>query len=335
MSGNDIFIRKNSNRFQLFILSNCIGLGMMGYFLMSRLYSTILGSIYNSLDYETYKSLAESSIFQNAIYIIYALFCVVLPFVVVYLFVRWLYDVKILFNKPKKGGGLLPVMFVGLGMCILGNYCSAIFKLITENLFSSTPTGAPSDVTSASQISFVGFLMSIVSTAVIPALAEEFAIRGVVMQSLRRFDDKFAVVISALIFSIIHGNFQQIPFAFVVGLALGYVVIRTNSIWAGVLLHFLNNFWAVCSEYLYYLVPNTYYLIIYHSINILLCVAAIISAVYLYRRDVKEGITGGILKKSDCMLNLFEKSLLVFYSPAFILGAGYLLYTAFQNFVAV
>lgn len=335
MNGNDIFVKKNSDRFQLFLLSNCIGFGMLGYLIMSHFFSKILGIIYNSLDYETYKTLAQSSIFQNGVYIIYALFCVVLPFVGVYFLTKRIDDIKLLFNQPRKGGGLLPVMFVGLGMCTLGNYCSAIFKLITENLFSSTPTGAPSDVTSASQISFVGFLVSVVSTAVVPALAEEFAIRGVVMQSLRKYGDKFAVVISALVFSIIHGNFEQIPFAFVVGLALGYVVIRTNSIWAGVLLHFLNNFWAVCSEYVYYLAPYTYYAVIYTSVNIILCVLAIISAVYLYKKDVKEGITDGVLKKPDGSLNLFEKSLLICYSPAFILGTGYMLYRAFQNFVAV
>jgi len=335
MNGNDILIRKNSDRFQLFLLSNCIGFGMLGYVIMSHLYSKIMYAIYSSLDYETSKILSDSSIFQNSTYIIYALFCVVLPFVSVYLLTKRICDIKLLFNKPKKGRGLLPVTFIGLGMCILGNYCSSIFSWITENLFSSTPTGAPSDITSASQISLAGFLVSIVSTAIVPALVEEFALRGVVMQSLRKFGDKFAVVISAIVFSIIHANFEQIPFALVCGLALGYVVIRTNSIWAGVLLHFLNNFWAVCSEYLSYLVPYECFAVAYIIISVVLCAAAIISAVYLYKKDVREGITSGVLKESEGSLNLFERVLFICYSPAFMLGAGYLIYSALQNFVAV
>ena len=338
MSNNDVLAKrdiKNSQRFQVFLLSNCIGFGMLGYLIMSYLFSAVLGGIYNSIDYETYKILAQSSIFQNSIYVIYALFCVVLPYVGVYFFVNRVDSIRMSFNKPKKGSGLMPTIFVGLGMCIIGNYCSTLFSWITESLFNSVPTGAPSDVTSASQISFVGFLVSIVSTAVVPALAEEFAIRGVVMQSLRKFGDKFAVVISAAVFSLIHGNFEQIPFAFVVGLALGYVVIRTDSIWAGILLHFINNFWAVCSEYLYYLLPETPYFVIYCVINIVLCVLAIVSAVYLYKKDVRKGMTEGVLKKPDCSLSIFEKSVLVFYSPAFILGGGFLLYNALQCFIAV
>lgn len=332
---DDIRIKKNSERFQLYMVSSAIGIGMVGYLLMSRLFSKILGAIYNTLDDETYLRLAQSSIFQNAVYIIYAILCVVLPFVLVYFIIRCFAPTKLLYNKPQKGAKLLPLMFIGLGLCVLGNYATVIFSTITEALFRSTPTGAPSDVTSASQISLVGFLVSIASTAVMPALAEEFALRGVVMQPLRKFGDKFAVVISALVFSIIHGNFEQIPFAFVVGLALGYVVIRTDSIWAGVLLHFLNNFWAVCSEYLSYLVPQTVHIVIYHGTNLLICTAAIISAVYLYEKDVKNGITEGVLEKSKSILSTFESIVLVIYSPTFLIGAGYLLYSALQNFVAV
>ena len=332
---SEIRIKKNSECFQLFIISSCIGIGMLGYLLMSRLFSEVLGAIYNSLDYETYKMLAESSIFQNAVYIVYALLCVVLPFVAVYFIARSFTSVNIPFAKPKKGSGLVPVTIIGLGMCVLGNYASGLFTLITQTLFSSTPTGAPSDITSASQISFVGFFVSVFSTAVMPALAEEFALRGVVMQSLRRFGDKFAVVISALVFSIIHGNFEQIPFAFIVGLALGYVVIRTDSIWAGVLLHFLNNFWAVCSEYMSYLVPENIHAMVYYLINTIICILAIISAIYLYRRDVKSGITCGAMEKPRCTISVWMKTVLVVYSPTFLIGAGFLIYNALQNFVAV
>lgn len=328
-------ITKNSERFQLFMTSSAIGIGIIFYLLMSMIYSRILGAIYNSLDYDTYKRLTDSSVFQNGIYIIYAMFCIALPFLAVHFIMRIFSREKLFLNKPQKGRGLFSMTFIGLGMCVLGNYAATIFTVVIEALFKSTPTGAPSDVTSASQISFVGFLVSIVSTAMVPALVEEFAMRGVVMQPLRRFGDKFAVVISSLVFSLIHGNFEQIPFAFVVGLALGYVVIRANSLWAGVLLHFLNNFWAVCTEYLSYLAPQTVTAIVYYSTNVVVCVIAIICAVRLYKKDVKNGITSGILEKPNCITSGVQKTLLVFYSPTFLLGAGYLIYTALQNFVKV
>ncbi|MBR5773421.1 MAG: CPBP family intramembrane metalloprotease [Clostridia bacterium] len=331
---NDVRSRKNAERFHLLAISSCIGFAIILYALTSMLFSKLLGVIYNSMDYETYKRLAESSIFNNAVYIVYSLTCVALPFFLTHLIMRKCTDTSLLYGKPKKGGGLVPATVIGLGLCVLGNYATTVFTFFTEALFSSRPTGAPSDITSVEQISLAGFFVSVIATAVMPALVEEFAIRGVVMQPLRKYGDKFAVVISALVFSIIHGNFQQIPFAFVVGLALGYVVIRTGSIWAGVLLHFLNNFWASCSEYLSYLVPDWAY-VIYSASNIVVCIAAIICAILLYKRDVKAGITSGVLEKPDCILSVFDKSVFVIYSPTFLVGIIHLFYSALQNFIKV
>ena len=61
------------------------------------------------------------------------------------------------------------------------------------------------------------------------------------MQPLRKHGDRFAIVVSAVLFAALHGNMVQIPFAFIAGLALGYFAIITNSIWTSVAIHCLNN----------------------------------------------------------------------------------------------
>jgi membrane protease YdiL (CAAX protease family) len=81
--------------------------------------------------------------------------------------------------------------------------------------------------------------------AAVPALAEEFAMRGVVMQQLRRHGDRFAIITSAALFAVMHGNLIQAPFAFFLGLALGYFTVITGSIWTAISIHFLNNFFSV------------------------------------------------------------------------------------------
>ncbi|MDR2646924.1 MAG: CPBP family intramembrane metalloprotease [Oscillospiraceae bacterium] len=79
--------------------------------------------------------------------------------------------------------------------------------------------------------------MNLIVVVAAPAVAEEVLMRGVVMQTLRRFGDMFAIAASALLFGLMHQNLVQIPFAFCVGLALGYAVVRTGSLWTGILLH--------------------------------------------------------------------------------------------------
>ena len=81
----------------------------------------------------------------------------------------------------------------------------------------------------------------IITMTVAPAFIEEMVFRGIVMQSLRRFGDMFALVSSAIIFGIFHLNLIQTPYAFILGLCIGYFVMRTGSLWVGVIMHFLNN----------------------------------------------------------------------------------------------
>ena len=76
------------------------------------------------------------------------------------------------------------------------------------------------------------------------------------MQPLRRFGNVFAVVASALLFGLSHGGPSNIFFAFLCGAALGFAVIASKSIWVGVAVHFLNNFYAVASYELYNAFPS-------------------------------------------------------------------------------
>ncbi len=90
-----------------------------------------------------------------------------------------------------------------------------------------------------------GAVLAAVSMAVVPAIIEEFAIRGVIMQPLRRYGDGFAIVASAFIFSIMHGNMAQIPYTVVGGIYLGYITIATGSLWPAIIVHFINNMYSV------------------------------------------------------------------------------------------
>lgn len=80
--------------------------------------------------------------------------------------------------------------------------------------------------------------------SVIAPLVEEMIFRGAVLQSLRRFGDGFAVFCSALLFGLYHGNFVQMVFAFIAGLVMAYVDLRTNSLLPSLFIHFANNFIA-------------------------------------------------------------------------------------------
>lgn len=62
-----------------------------------------------------------------------------------------------------------------------------------------------------------------------------------IFQSMRRFGDSFALILSAILFAMFHGNLVQAPNAFLMGLVIGYFVLYSGSLWVGVIIHMVNN----------------------------------------------------------------------------------------------
>lgn len=148
-------------------------------------------------------------------------------------------------GTPYDSKAAVLLVFVGLMCCIAGSYVTNFLSALAESMFGITFT-MPTDETVLDTLPKI--LLTVLGTAVIPAFVEEFAIRGTVMQPLRRYGDKFAILMSALVFALMHGNMVQIPFAFIAGIAIGYAVTVTGSMWVGVAIHFLNNFAAVMMQ---------------------------------------------------------------------------------------
>lgn len=71
-------------------------------------------------------------------------------------------------------------------------------------------------------------------------LAEEILFRGFVLRSLRPYGKRFAIVFSALLFAVFHGNLLQLPYAFIMGLLMGYAAVEYSFFWA-LAVHMFNN----------------------------------------------------------------------------------------------
>ena len=74
-------------------------------------------------------------------------------------------------------------------------------------------------------------------------VCEELVFRGAVLRALLRWTSRHwvAIAISALFFALVHANPAQMPHAFIIGLLLGWLYYRTDSIVPGVVYHWINN----------------------------------------------------------------------------------------------
>lgn len=86
------------------------------------------------------------------------------------------------------------------------------------------------------------YIWAMLTIAVIPAVVEECTYRGVILGGYREEDTSFrGIALSALLFAALHMNFNQMTYAFVLGLILGVLVELTGSVWSAVWFHFCIN----------------------------------------------------------------------------------------------
>ena len=151
-------------------------------------------------------------------------------------------------DNDKKSSLYVAILF-GIGLVFI--YCSSFVNYFLVNL-----------VTDYSQFSseFLWFVelkhpyqmvIYFISYAIIPALVEEILFRGTVCRSLTVYGKGTAVVISALLFALMHTNIEQMLYTFVAGLFFGLLYVETKSVLAPILLHLVNNSISVVGEILY------------------------------------------------------------------------------------
>jgi len=81
-----------------------------------------------------------------------------------------------------------------------------------------------------------------IAVILVAPIFEEALLRGVILRGfLRKLSPTWAIVISGLIFGVMHLHPVHIFFASIVGFALGYVYYRTRSLGLVILIHFINN----------------------------------------------------------------------------------------------
>ncbi len=90
---------------------------------------------------------------------------------------------------------------------------------------------------------------ALVLFAVVPAICEEVAFRGYILSGLEAGHRRWtAIVLSAVLFGLLHvlmSLFQQLFNATLLGLVLGWMAIRTRSLFPGIVFHLTNNALAV------------------------------------------------------------------------------------------
>ncbi len=134
-----------------------------------------------------------------------------------------------------------------------------------------------------------GWWGAFLKVAVTAPIVEELIFRGIILQGLRRNYNAFvAVFMSALLFSLFHLNPWQMPATFVLGLLLGWIMVRTNNIILSILGHSINNFLVLISiTYWEKISSNAIYLLEKQQFMYLSALVIIFSVVLIFLFSMK------------------------------------------------
>lgn len=86
-------------------------------------------------------------------------------------------------------------------------------------------------------------IILIFSVSVVAPIFEEIIFRGIILNGMfRKLNSKvIAIIISSLLFALMHMNLVQGINAFLLGILLGYIYLKTKSIHLSIFAHFINN----------------------------------------------------------------------------------------------
>lgn len=134
-------------------------------------------------------------------------------------------------------GGILWLIPICYFFMYAGNFLGIGVSALLEALLG---TGGTNPVAELAVTGGAGWRLLFL--AVLPPVFEELLFRRALIDRMRVYGEKLAVVVSALMFGLFHGNFSQFFYAFALGLVFGYVYLKTNRLRYSIGLHMFINF---------------------------------------------------------------------------------------------
>lgn len=146
--------------------------------------------------------------------------------------------------KVLKARGIAVSFVAGFGLCLVANGIAMLLQYLTPNLFEQYMQLMESAGMGENPV-------TIIAAVILAPIGEELLCRGIIMHYGKKMAAGIgnetvsfwiANVLQALLFGIMHGNFVQGTYAFILGMGLGVLCRRYKSLYPAMLCHFAINF---------------------------------------------------------------------------------------------
>ena len=153
-----------------------------------------------------------------------------------YLMVSKIPSYKPEINKKLSIGNFLIIIVIAFSLLYIVNFITAMLIGIITVISGHNFMNPINDVISNSK-----WYITLLVAGIMAPIFEEIMFRGIIIDKLRKYGDTCAIVTSAILFGLFHGNLFQCFYAAALGLILGYLKVRTNSLRYSIILHMIIN----------------------------------------------------------------------------------------------
>ena len=156
----------------------------------------------------------------------------------IFLLVFWLVIRRI----PKSDWQKESLSFKSMFQIFVMMYAvGTVFNLVGTFISKAAPAGGTEQLDMINKMVSSGLPTGIMMTVIIAPILEELIFRKLMLDRIRNYGEKTAIVFSALCFGLFHENLTQFLYAFIIGLFLGYVYCKTGKVPYTMIMHAMVN----------------------------------------------------------------------------------------------
>lgn len=150
--------------------------------------------------------------------------------------------IKNLPEEEKRESKTLGVFEV-IKICFMSYSIVYIVNFLTNILMMLIAVIKGSEVTNplVNMLGGSNWIWSLIFAGILSPIIEEMMFRGVMLNKLRRYGDKVAIITTAILFGLFHANFSQFFYAVALGIVFAYVALKTGTIKYSIILHIVVN----------------------------------------------------------------------------------------------
>ncbi|WP_409228125.1 CPBP family glutamic-type intramembrane protease [Gudongella sp. SC589] len=154
---------------------------------------------------------------------------------IIYLKMRGYSLKNVLGLNPITARQIIQIFFIMVFAYPMAVFLNYIVLVMVNSVSPAMPIGVPVPT------NLIDYLIGLIVIAVTPGICEEVMFRGTMQSAYIRMGEKQAILISALLFGMFHFNLLNLLGPLFLGIVLGVIRYKTNSLYGSILGHTINN----------------------------------------------------------------------------------------------